>query len=226
MVNNGPFAASSLLTNMRLFCAYLFFVYFTIAVVAVPMIYRYLTVCSAYFICIPSAFETAEKLATTIQAHECHDVGEMYIYAIQDIVSAKALLFLTAGAVVTGTYATVIVCVIKLRRTAQKTATGIHRQLHYALLFQASTPLLVIVIPIGGLIFAVFGAEQMRVVAQYCTMALAFIPVFNLLSTIAFIKCYRQSLTKFFVKVTPSVLTSTSRQMTASDNRIACGSTS
>lgn len=49
MVNNGPFAASSLLTNMRLFCAYLFFVYFTIAVVAVPMIYRYLTVCRYVF---------------------------------------------------------------------------------------------------------------------------------------------------------------------------------
>lgn len=44
MVGNGPFVAD-LHTNLVLVCVYLFALYFTIAVVAVPMLYRYLAVC-------------------------------------------------------------------------------------------------------------------------------------------------------------------------------------
>ncbi|KAH7693511.1 hypothetical protein AAVH_39452, partial [Aphelenchoides avenae] len=69
----------------------------------------------------------------------------------------------------------------------------------------AATPLLVIVIPISGMIIAVFTkSESMRIVAQYCTTSLAWIPVLNPLSTITFIKCYRNCFTKFFVKVAPT----------------------
>ncbi|KAH7725986.1 7TM GPCR protein [Aphelenchoides avenae] len=90
-------------------------------------------------------------------------------------------------------------CPVSAHSKLSERQKSLHRQLDYALALQAVNPLVLMVIPEMGTIVAVLGlATQLKPVVLVTTTVVSLIPILNPLSTILFVKCYRQAVEDLF----------------------------
>ncbi|KAH7710440.1 7TM GPCR protein [Aphelenchoides avenae] len=149
---------------------------------------------------VPDSLAAVQEYAAMIADAPCRDAGEMYILPIMDKLWDGAFVLCTGGSVISITYGCITFCnynvqrVIKQSSHWSKSARAVQSQLNAAILFQAMTPLAVVVVPVFGAIAVITtGSEQIRVLSQFATTSLAWIPVMNPISTIIFIKAYRRA---------------------------------
>ncbi|KAH7722836.1 hypothetical protein AAVH_09651 [Aphelenchoides avenae] len=156
---------------------------------------------------MPAWERTIVDKANIIAAYPCHDRMELYISD-----KARPLLLwtildssppcLAAFIVVNVTYATVVFCAYKVHRFLRRSTFGtnparqsLQRQVGWALLAQAITPMFVFVLPLGaGIVVVISGAVGLRSVIVSSTSFCSWIPVVNPIFTIYFIKPYRHAL--------------------------------
>ncbi|KAH7702328.1 hypothetical protein AAVH_30521, partial [Aphelenchoides avenae] len=143
-VNSGPFLQDTRRGNHVVYSLYLFPVYFSIAFVSVPMVFRYFIICrnhimscahmavlllmvalatsaltaSEVFFWYPLSERTITERATELARRECYNKGEVPLLHVDEIFKPSTFVpLIAAGGIATGSYMVIIACVVAMRRT-------------------------------------------------------------------------------------------------------------
>ncbi|KAH7724847.1 7TM GPCR protein [Aphelenchoides avenae] len=153
--------------------------------------------------------EIRRRMSDEIRNMTCGDPGEVPLFTAGQILSSQSsvmyslpLLGGVANVLITSSiiiFCTVNICVAVRQGVFSVRVRALQRQLNSALAVQALNPLVAMVIPLGFALAAMLTeSDRVSFALPAVTAITAYVPLLNPLSTIFFIRSYREAVIHFF----------------------------